>query len=266
MADFGGRGFKIHYVEQGAGPSVVFAHGIVMDHTMYLPQFEDLPDAYRCIAWDMRGHGNSECPPGPWSIQDIVVDLVGFIEATNAAPCHLVGMSTGGMAALRLAIQREDLLRSLVLIDTNAEAESPESAELYRGFQAAIAADDGVSEELARNTVPLLYGQAYIEREPDAIEIHVDRVCDMPGTAVIEGLRALIGRPSLTDRLADIRVPTLVIHGEEDAAIPVDGAVRMAGAIPGAELERIAGAGHTTPLEAPDAVNRALTQFFARVG
>lgn len=265
MADHGGRGFKIHYVEQGRGPCVVFAHGFVMDHTMFAAQFEDLPDHYRCIAWDMRGHGHSEWPPGPWSMQDLVVDLIRFIEDLNAAPCHLVGMSIGGMMAVRLGIQREDLLRSLVLVDTSADAEPPDSAELYRGFQANIAASDGISEELARSTLPIFYGPGFMERQPDALEVHVDRETKMPAEPVIEGLRALINRDSVVDRLAEVHVPTLVIHGELDSAIPMARAEELASRIPRAELIRVPGAGHTTPLETPDVVNKALAEFFADV-
>jgi 3-oxoadipate enol-lactonase len=265
MAHFDRRGFKMHYVEEGDGPAVVFAHGFCMDHTMFAAQFEDLPSTYRCMAWDMRGHGRSECPPGPWSIQELVVDLVRFIEETNAAPCHLVGMSIGGMSAVRLAIQREDLLRSLVLIDADAAGAAPDTAELYRGFQDTVATDDGISEELARGTLSIFYGERFIAEQPDAVEIHVDRVMKLRPTAVIEGLRTLIDRPSVVDRLGEVRVPTLVIHGELDAALPIAKAEESASGITGAELIRVPDAGHTTPLETPDIVNEALAGFLGRV-
>jgi 3-oxoadipate enol-lactonase len=265
MPTFGGRGFKIHYVEEGHGPCIVFAHGFCMDHTMYAAQFEDLPSSYRCIAWDMRGHGRSDCPPGRWTMQDTVVDLIRFIEDTNAAPCHLVGMSWGGMIGLRAALQREDLVRSLVLIDTSADREDPETAEAYRGFQATIESNDGVPEELARGTLPIFYGSSFMESQPEALEIHVEREMKMPATAVVEGIRALVDRDSVTDRLDEVRVPTLVIHGDADQAIPLARAEDLASGIPGAELVRVPDAGHTTPLEAPDVVNEALAGFFARV-
>src|SRR5262249_27482756 len=149
MPDFKGRGFKIFHADEGEGQTIVFAHGFCMDHHMYDPQYEVLADNYRCIAWDMRGHGRSEGPEGPWTMQDVIVDLITFSEVMNAAPCHLVGMSWGGMIAVRLALQREDLLRSLVLIDTTADAEDPATAEAYRGFQEVIRSSDGITDELA---------------------------------------------------------------------------------------------------------------------
>lgn len=262
MPHFDGRGFRINYVEQGEGPAVVFAHGYAMDHTMYAPQFEDIPDDHRCLAWDMRGHGDSDCPPGPWAMQDAVVDLIAFIEATNARPCHLVGMSWGGMIALRVGLQREDLVRSLVLIDTSADAEDPATAEVYEGFRAQIAAD-GLSEDLARSTLPIFYGERFLTEQVQAVEIHVERATSMPSEALAEGLRALIGRDSVVGRLGEIHVPTLVIHGEDDQAIPIAQAEVMASGIAGAELVRIPDCGHSSPLEAPDRVNQALAGFLA---
>jgi pimeloyl-ACP methyl ester carboxylesterase len=264
MAHFDGRKFKIHYVEEGKGPAVVFVHEVGMDHTMYAAQFEDLPENYRCIALDMRGHGRSDTPQGPWSMQDIVVDLIAFIEGTIAAPCHLVGSSWGGMAALRVAIQREDLLRSLICIATSPDAEDPEWVQLYRGYETAVESGDGVSEELARQTVPIFYGEPFVQREPEAIEIHVDRLTKMPATAVVEALRMVNDRESMTDRLGEIRMPALVIHGELDSAVGIAHAETLASGIKGADLVRVQETGHTPSVEAPDVVNEALAGFLAR--
>jgi pimeloyl-ACP methyl ester carboxylesterase len=265
MPTFNGRGFKIHYVEEGKGPAVVFAHGFCMDHTMFAAQFEDLPDSYRCVAWDIRGHGRSECPPGPWAMQDLVVDLVAFIEGVNARPCHLVGMSIGGMIGLRLAMQREDLVRSLVLVDTTADVYADDLVPVYRGFQEQITTHDGIPDDLAEGTLPIFYGPTFMEANPDALKFHVEREKEMSPTALVQGLEALINRDRLVDRLDEIRVPTLVIHGEVDQALAIGEGEQLADGIPGAELVRVPGAGHSTPLETPDVVNEALAGFFARV-
>lgn len=264
MPEYTGRGFKIHYVEQGNGPAVVFAHGFLMDHTMFAPQFEDLPEHYRCIAWDMRGHGFSDCPPGPWSMQDTVVDMIHLIGDLNADPCHFVGMSWGGMIGVRIALQREDLLRSLVLIDTSADAEDPERVPLYESFRQQIA-EEGLGDELVDATLPVFYGERFIADDPAGVGAHRVRAKEMPREALTNGLDALTTRSSVVDRLAEVRVPTLVVHGREDAAIPVAKAEETATGIPGAELLVVPGAGHTTPLEAPDEVNRVLADFLDRV-
>jgi pimeloyl-ACP methyl ester carboxylesterase len=265
MAHFDGRRFRLHYVEQGKGPSIVFVHELGMDHTMFAAQFEDLPEHYRCLAFDMRGHGRSDDPPPPWTMQDVVVDLIAFIEGTNAAPCHLVGSSWGGMVALRAAIQREDLIRSLVLIATTPEEEDPEWVELYRGYEAAVVENDGVTEELARLTLPVFFGEPFMQREPGFIDVHVERITKMSGNAIAEGLRMVNNRGSMVDRLGEVRVPTLVIHGELDAALGLSRAEALTNGIQGAELVRVQDAGHVPAVEAPDVVNEALAGFFSRV-
>lgn len=257
-----GRGHKIHYVEEGQGGPVVFAHGFVMDHTMFAAQFEELPRTHRCIAWDMRGHGHSDTPDGPWSMADLVADLEGFIEEVAVPPCDLVGMSLGGMTAVRVALQRPDLVRSLVLVDSSADGVDPGSEPMYRDFQAQVE-HDGLKEDLARSTLPIFYAQSFIDANPDVMDYHVDRVTSMPAKAVYEGLRVLIERGSVTDRLGELKMPALFIHGELDAALPVSGAEKESALVPGSKLVKIPGAGHSTPIEAPDAVNEALASFFS---
>lgn len=263
---FDDRGFKIHYVEQGEGQPVVFAHGFLMDHTMFAPQFEETPDTHRCIAWDMRGHGFSDCPPGPWKMQDTVDDWAAFLSEVTEEPAHLVGMSWGGMISIRLALQRPELVRSLVLIDTSAHGEEQDKAEIYRTYQRAFLDLEGeeTPDELAALSLPRLFGPRYLE-DIQADKAHVARIKDMEHTAIVEGLNALIGRDSVVDRLGDIRVPALVVHGSEDASIPVARAETLASGIPDAELKVLPGIGHTPPLEAPDQMNSLLAEFLARV-
>jgi pimeloyl-ACP methyl ester carboxylesterase len=264
MPHFDGRKFKMHFVEEGKGPAVVFVHEMGFDHTMYAAQFEDLPERYRCVAVDLRGHGRSELVPPPWTMQEVVTDLIAFLEGTNTRPAHLVGTSWGGMLALRTAIQREDLVRSLVLIGTSPEAEDPEWVQLYRGYERDVEAKDGVSEELARQTVPIFYGEPFVAAQPEAIEIHVDRLNKMPAAAIVESLRMVNDRESLVPRLGEVRVPTLVIHGELDSAVGIAHAETLAAGIAGADLVRVPDCGHIPSMEAPDIVNEAIAGFLLR--
>ncbi len=254
-------GHKLHYVEQGEGDHIVFAHGFCMDHTMYVAQFEELPKSYHCVAVDTRGHGHSDTPDGPWRIDDLVADLAEFIEGVGS-PCHLVGMSLGGMTAVRVALDHPQLVRSLTMIDSSADALPAELHDPYHQFQRTVE-NDGVTEELARSTLALFYGQPYMDANPDAMSYHVDRVTSMSQEAVFEGLRVLMDRGSVVDRLHEIKVPVLVIHGELDQAIDMRYAEQVSTGVAGAKLVKVPGAGHTTPVEAPDAVNEALSLFVA---
>jgi pimeloyl-ACP methyl ester carboxylesterase len=263
--DVKANGLKLHYVEEGEGEPVVFLHGLTMDHTMYAAQFEELPDQFRCIALDQRGHGRSDCPPGPWSMQDCVNDAIAFIEAVDAAPSHLVGMSWGGMVALGVALQRPELARSMALIDTSADTDPKELADLERWYLDAIA-EQGITDELIESSLPLLYGERYRSENAAGIEAHYDRLRSMKPEGIVEALRAITERESLIDRLSQITIPVLVVHGEADAAQPISEAEKIASRVAGAKLVRIPDAGHTTPIEAPDQVNAALNDFLGRAG
>src|SRR5439155_11378654 len=147
------------------GSPVVFLHGLSLDHTTYEAQFEDLPDAHRCIAVDLRGHGRSEFPLGEWSMQDFVDDVVAFVEGVEGAPCHLVGHSLGGMIAIAIAVERQDLLRSLVAIDTSADAEIPMFVDAMKGVMQTIE-ENGV-EPVIEGMTNICFGPAYRESDPD---------------------------------------------------------------------------------------------------
>jgi 3-oxoadipate enol-lactonase len=132
MATIQANGVNLYYEEHGTGKeTIVFSHGFLMNHAMYQAQIEALAPYYRCIAYDHRGHGRSEVTQSGYEIDNLTADAAAFIEALGVAPCHFVGMSTGGFIGLRLGIRQPELLRSLTLIDTSADAETPNQMRQY---------------------------------------------------------------------------------------------------------------------------------------
>lgn len=264
------HGVRLHVLEEGAqGEPIVFSHGMMRSHRMFDAQAAGLCDRYRCIRYDHRGQGLSEITREPVVELDTVYDdAVALIETLGVAPCHWVGLSMGGMVGMRLAARRPDLVRSLVLLETTAERDHLR-ARVQGRLSLAVRAILGprlAAKALLEPTMRIFYGATFRDDPARAAEYAAERASfeaalrDTPFGVV----RGVLGRPPIVDELAKIRVPVLVIVGDEDAATPPDMGRRLADAIAGARLEVVAGAGHTSSVEQPAAVTALIDGFLTR--
>jgi len=143
---------QLHYEESGSGTeTIVFSHSYFADNSHFNPQIQKLKSRFRCLAFDHRGHGQSEIKKDGYDMENLYADAVGFIEALDCAPCHFVGLSTGGFIGLRIGIRRPDLVKSLVLMDTSADDE-PEEA-LCRTMVRFLAFDWAANANILRQQV-----------------------------------------------------------------------------------------------------------------
>jgi 3-oxoadipate enol-lactonase len=253
---------ELSYVERGAGEqAVVFSHSYLVDHRHFEAQMAALQRRYRVIAYDHRDHGDSGKAQKSYTLDDLVLDAVAVIEATGAAPCHFVGLSTGGFVGLRLALRHRALLRSLVLMDTSAEAEPLLQRLQYEAMFLALRTA-GVWPVIGP-AMRAMFGPAVLRDRSRAAEVALwrQRIAANDPAALIRFGRAIFARDDILGQLREIDVPALVIVGERDRALPPRIARRMAEAIAGARLEVIADAGHLTTIESPEAVNAALLPF-----
>lgn len=259
------NGIDLHYVESGQGDTVVMAHGLLMDHSMFDPQRRALAETYRVIAYDHRGQGESAPAASGYDLDTLAEDAVDLIRSTSAAPCHFVGMSMGGFVAIRLAARYPELLRSLVLINTSASAEPWLKRLRFRAMQ-AFAGLFGPGPMVGA-LLPVMFGETF--RKDSARQAERERwihhVRSLP-RRIVGPVGGVIGRESVIEELRYIRCPTLIITGDEDHTTPVSEAERMASAIGNARLLRIPHCGHSSPIEAPQVVSEALLSFFAECG
>jgi pimeloyl-ACP methyl ester carboxylesterase len=264
MGTVRGAGVDLHYVERGEGEqTVVFAHSYLVDHRQFEAQIEALSRRYRVIAYDHRDHGQSGHASAGYAMGDLVRDGVAVIEATGAAPCHWVGLSTGGFVGMRLALWYPELLRRLVLMDTSAQSESRLRRLKYEGMFGVLRllGPRPLAGEVMRN----MFGRTSLAAE-DRAELLAqwrERIEAVDGAGMIRFGRAIFGRDVVLDRLGRVETPTLVVVGEEDIATPPALARRIAAAIPGARLEIIERAGHLCTLEEPGAITALLEDFLA---
>lgn len=259
------NGIDLNYVESGQGAqTVVFAHGLLLDHHMFEAQRQALEGRYRVVAYDHRGQGDSAPAAGGYDMDSLTEDAVDLIRATQSAPCHFIGLSMGGFVGMRLAARYPELLRSLTLLNTSAMPETLLQRLRFRAMQAFVALFG--PGPLLPQVLPVMFGRSF-RADPQRraqLERWIHHVRSLP-RRIVGPVGGVIGRPAIIDELKYIRCPTLVVTGDEDDTTPPAEAERIASQIAGARLLRLAQCGHSSTIEAPDAVNRAIAEFLAAV-
>lgn len=249
------NGRRLHYQDTGGdGPAVVFSHGNLMDGEMWHHQVAALRDRFRCVVWDERLHGRTEDDGSYHSYWDSAGDLLGLLDHLGIAEAGLVGHSQGGFLSLRAALREPGRITSLVLMDTAAGAWPPEALAQMGGIR------DGFRtagpEAVAPVLLDLLLG------EPGIHPHWLAKWQAQPAARLADAVAVLMGADDLTDRLAGIAAPALIVHGADDRPVPVECGVLLYERLPGAvTLHTVPGAAHTPPLTHPGEVNGVLGEF-----
>ncbi|NKF24530.1 alpha/beta fold hydrolase [Solimonas marina] len=251
------NGQNLYYEDSGSTrPVVVFSHGLLMDHEMFAPQVDALRERYRCIVWDERGHGlTAGGTLAPFSYYDSADDLVALLDHLGIESAVLAGMSQGGYLSLRCALRHPQRVRALVLIDTQAQTEDATKTAGYRQM-IDVWAQQGLPQPVADTIAQIILGAGWA-----GAAVWQDKWRGWQPHNLLGCFQALVSRDDVSDRLRDIEVPALVVHGEADAAIALDRARDMAGRLPDAELVVVPGAGHAANLTNPQPVNAAILRF-----
>src|SRR5580704_7252491 len=253
------NGQKLYYEDTGgSGPAVVFSHGLFMDNEMFAPQVEALRGRYRCITWDERGHaGTASDTLEPFTYYDSADDLAALLKHLGTERAVLAGMSQGGFLSLRCALTHPEIVRALILIDTQAGCEDP--ARLEGHMQLANAwATGGLSDEIAGVVESIILGDNWAGAGAWKAKWRQIKPVNMMGC-----MQTLANRDDVTGKLGGINVPALVIHGDADAAIELPLAQALAAGLASAELVVVPGAGHAANLTHPETVNPAIERFLA---
>ena len=257
------NGTELNYEDTGpAGrETLVFSHGLLMSLRMFDRQAEFFSDRYRVVRYDHRGQGGSARPKlRSIDLETLYADAVALIEHLGIAPCHFAGLSMGGYVGLRLAARRPDLLRSVILLDTAAGEEMDPAA--YRKLN--LVARWLGPRPVAGRVLPLLFGRTFLQDPSRADELALwrRRLLSLD-RSIWRAVNGVIERAGMYDELSAVTVPTLILVGEEDVATPPEASERIQAAIPHSTLVRIPGCGHSSAVEAPEAVNRAIADHLA---
>jgi 3-oxoadipate enol-lactonase len=258
---------ELFYEESGSGPeTIVFSHGLLMDHTMFAVQRAAFSSSYRVIVYDHRGQGASPDPGSGYDMDTIAEDAAALIDALNAAPCHFAGLSMGGFAGMRLAARRPELVRTLTLMNTGAEPE-PMSGRVRYNFLAQLVKIVG-TRPFTSIAVKELFGKSTRASGDPAkqsmLKEWTEKLASRP-KHIAKALLGVMNRREFSEKeLAAIKCPTLIITGDDDTAQPPVRSERMARVIANARLVRIPACGHSSSLEQPQAVIEAMRELIAK--
>ena len=213
----------LHIEARGSGPAIVFTHGFGRTGDTWSAQVEALAGDHHVVTWDMRGHGRSEAPPGPYTREDALADLAAVVDtamAEGGGPALLAGHSLGGYFSLAYTLGRPQTVRGLALLSTGPGFRNPDSMTKYNRGIGTVAKAAGLAGNVAN------------------VALHHDSM--------------------VIDRLAEITCPTVVICGMDDRPVYVNGVRYLADRLPSATLVEIDGAAHEPHVDKPDEVTAAL--------
>ena len=258
------RGVRIYWQEWGSGPPVLLIMGLSFNLDMWFRVVPWLVQSHRVIAFDNRGVGRSDAPRGPYTIRIMAEDAMSVLrDAQVNEAVHVLGASMGGMIAQELVLSYPEAFRSLVLACT---ACGPLYRLAWPNWRRSPSLKEWVllrGEVRERSLVRLLYADTTAQQQIDEdIRMRLLRPPTLKG--VLSQFAAILVWSSY-HRLPQVRIPTLVVHGEDDHVLPVANGRIIARRIPGAEFMLIKQAGHMLGTDQPEICMRELTRFLQRV-
>lgn len=252
--------FSMAVEDRGAGLPVLFIHGYPLNNQIWQPQVEGLCDVARILAPDLRGHGDSEAAPGAYTMEAHAQDCHELLEKLEIHDKVVVcGLSMGGYIALAFYRLFPHRVAGMVLASTQAAADSPE-ARANRDKSIQLLQEKGIRPIATGMASKLLSAQS-LAAQPHLEEKLINLMMHNSLIAVQGDLQGMKVRMDSTPWLESIQVPVLIIHGAEDAIVPMEKAIQMQERIPQARLCAIPAAAHLNNLEQPALFNDCMRSF-----
>ncbi|MEW6195341.1 MAG: alpha/beta fold hydrolase [Bacteroidota bacterium] len=256
------NGLSVNIFGDPKNQPIIFVHGFPYDHTMWENQIEALQKNYFCIAYDVRGLGDSFVGDGQYTMEFFVDDLFSIIKGLHLNKPVLCGLSMGGYISLRAIERDQNIFSALILCDTKAEADD-NTAKIKRTFGINQINTDGLVK-FADAFVTNCFAEETPKEQEKMFLTTLYKTHKHNPTGVKGCIIAIMSRTDTTDYLPKIKIPTLVLCGSFDKLTPTSVMRNMANKIPGSEFAIIPQAGHMTPLENPECVNDLIIGFLKR--
>jgi len=238
-------------------PVVVLSHSLASSMIMWNPQLEALENNFRVLRYDMRGHGQSDAPQGPYSLEMLARDVIALIDNLGIGSMHFVGLSIGGMIGQSLALTYPDRLTSVTLCDTSSIL--PDEAKTAFQDRIVAARKDGMSGQIDA-TMERWFTPGFLKSDRPEVTMIRDQIVATPPAGYI-GCSEAICQLNYLDRLPEITLPTLIMVGEQDPGTPVAASIAIQERIAGSQLVILPSAQHLSNIEQAEAFNKALLEF-----
>ncbi len=239
-------------------PVVVLSGSLGTDMSMWEAQASALVERYRTLRYDLRGHGQSGVPPGPYSMSDLGEDLLALMDELEIERAALCGLSIGAMISMWIAANAPERVTRLVLCCTTAYM-GPDSGYDER---AAAVRKDGI-EPIADAVMERWFTPAFAREHPETVQDMRSRLCAISPEGYAGCCEAIDGM-DLRSALGAIRVPTLVVAGEADPATPPEHGRAIAQTVPDAEFAVLPDAAHIAAVEQAEPVTALILDFLER--
>lgn len=250
----------LRYCEEGqrrASTTIVFINSLGTDMRIWVDVARVFRETHRIIRYDLRGHGISDAPAAPYSLDDNVEDLIAILDEAGIERAVLVGVSVGGQIAMGLALRAPERVAGLVLCDTAAKIGSAE-----RWQERIEAVEAGGLDSVADSVVEVWFSRAFLETSKPELRLWRNLLTRTPIQGYL-GTCAALRDTDIGNQVASIGQPTLCVCGDQDAATPPDVVRELAGMIPGAGFREIAHAGHLPCIEQPALMSNAISSFLS---
>jgi len=255
------NGINLEYSVEGDGPWLALSHSLACASSMWDEQMPLLTKRFKVLRFDTRGHGGTDAPEGPYTLDQLAEDARALLRALGIGKTHFMGISMGGMIGQTFALKYPGILKSLVLADTSSRI--PEEAQPLWAERIKVAESKGM-EPLVQPTLERWFTTPYRAARPDQMQ-RVGAMIRATPVAGYVGCCHAIPKLNLTARLKDIKVPALVIVGDQDAGTPPAMAQAIHENLPGSELVTIKDASHLSNIEQPAAYDAAAAKFYDRI-
>lgn len=243
--------------------AIIFVHGFPYDHMMWKEQIKEFSQNNFCVAYDIRGLGQSPAGIGQFTMESFVDDLEMTIDELKLDKPILCGLSMGGYISLRALERFPEKFSAAILCDTKSEADNNEG-KLKRAAGIKRINNEGLSP-FAKDFITNCFGDYFKQNKKDELEKIIEASSKFDPVGVKGSLLAMLGRTDTTAILEKINTPTLLICGEEDKLTPPAVMKEMQKKIKNAEYAEVKNAGHMTPVENPKEVNEAIKRFLGNM-